>query len=112
MYVKILRKRWKLTFERLPHKRHEDAGKGPEPNGARYGDCFPPDSKDKRIRISDRLRGRHQLEVIAHEVLHAAWWALDEDFVRECAEDLGRVLWRLGYRKVEGIGDETNKTSK
>jgi hypothetical protein len=35
---------------------------------------------------------------VIHELLHAAHWDLDELAVEETAEDLARVLWKLGYR--------------
>lgn len=54
---------------------------------------------DRTIRIRKSLRGERQMEVIIHELLHGCHWDLDEQAITETAEDVARVLWRLGYRK-------------
>ena len=37
------------------------------------------------------------MEVLIHEMLHAAGWHIDESFVEQFASDAARTLWRLGY---------------
>ena len=81
MRVRIRGRYFEMTFERLP----------PTHDGA----C---DYHGRRVKIRKTLRGERQLEVIIHELLHAAHWDLDESAVEETAEDLARVLWKLGYR--------------
>jgi hypothetical protein len=86
MRVKILNRMWRLRFA---------------PNMANRGDCDPPGRRHKEIRISSALRGEERLEVVIHEMVHAACWHIDEQFVEEFARDAARVLWRLGYRNHE-----------
>lgn len=85
--LKILGKVWRLRFA---------------PNMANRGDCDPPCQRGKEIRISSSLRGEERLEVLIHELLHAAGWHIDESFVERFAADAARALWRAGYRN----GDE------
>ena len=63
---KILGRFWRLRFA---------------PNMANRGDCDPPSQRKKEIRISSTLRGEERLEVLLHELLHAAGWHIDEAFV-------------------------------
>ena len=70
-----------MSFERLP----------PDTDGL----C---DYYGRKIKIRKTLRAERQLEVVIHECLHAAHWDLDETAITETAEDLARVLWRLGYK--------------
>lgn len=83
MLVEILKKRWKLRFTRLKINR---------------GECDSPTTPGKEIRIDSELRGEELLEVVTHEVVHAALWHLDEEYVEATAHDLARILWRLGLR--------------
>jgi hypothetical protein len=46
------------------------------------------------------LRGEERLEVILHELIHAADWRLDESFVEPFAADAAAALVRLGYREA------------
>jgi len=83
--LKILGKVWELRF--VPRVER----------GAR-GACDPPDKPGKQIIVRDKLRGEERLEVLVHEMVHAAGWHLDEDYVERFARDVARALWRLGYR--------------
>lgn len=92
---------WDLRFTRVPkiqrkcplcdgHGVHED-----DPEGY----CDAPHKSGKRIVVSSRLTGREKLEVVIHEITHAAFWHLDEEYVLEFARDLSAVLHtRMGYR--------------
>lgn len=82
--VKIRGKRYRLRFADLP----------PELDG----DCDNPATKGKAIRINRKLRGLEQLDTIIHELLHAAFWDLDEQAILEAGTDVAKALWRLGYR--------------
>ena len=68
------------------------------------GECEPPESKRKEIRVRSTLRGEERLEVVLHECLHAADWHKDEEWVERLAVDLAKILWKLGYRR-EGYGE-------
>lgn len=83
MRIRVMRRYWHLRAA---------------PNLANRGDCDPPDRAKKEIRILSTLRGEERLEVVLHELVHAAGWHLDEDFAAEFAGDAARILWRLGYR--------------
>lgn len=83
MFVTILRRRWKLRFTPLKINR---------------GECDSPEKPSKEIRVDSRLTGEERLEVVIHEVIHAALWHLDEEYVEATARDLARILWRLGYK--------------
>ena len=83
MRVRLRDKYFQLSFERLP-KTHD-------------GQC---DYHGRSIIVRKSLRGERQLEVLIHELLHGCHWDLDEQAVTETAEDLARVLWRLGYRRT------------
>lgn len=63
------------------------------------GLCDPPDKPGKKIKIRRSLRGERELEVIIHELRHAADWHRDEAAITQEAKDIARVLWRLGYRR-------------
>jgi hypothetical protein len=86
MRVRMLGKDWRLRF--VPNL------------GANLGDCDPPDRPAKEIRIAAGPRGEERLEVLIHELVHAAGWHIDEGFVERFAADAARVLWRLGYREA------------
>ncbi len=90
MKVRILNHFWNLRFA---------------PNMANRGDCDTPATANKEIRISSSLKGEERLEVVLHELVHAAGWHIDEEFVEQFARDAARVLWRLGYRNVT-LGDD------
>lgn len=62
------------------------------------GMCDAPSAAAKRIRVLERLKGQDRLETIIHELLHACYWDMDEEAIHHPAEDIARVLWRLGYR--------------
>lgn len=82
MRIKILGKIWELKFTNM-RKFH--------------GECQAPTHKNKTIKINNSLKGEKQLEIIVHEVTHAAFWHLDEVYVKTFGEDLARILTRLGY---------------
>lgn len=86
MRIKIRGKFWNLRFPRLDTKIHR-------------GYCDPPNKINKEIVVASQLEGLEKLDIVLHELLHAAGWdVFDESFVAQTAADLARVLWRLGYR--------------
>lgn len=88
MFVTIRGRRYRLlAVPRLPEDRD--------------GDCTSPSDKGRMIRYRRALRGQRKMEVLIHEMLHAALWDLDEQAVEETAHDLSRALWRMGYRETE-----------
>jgi hypothetical protein len=84
MRIKIGNKYWKLIFVELD----EETG----------GECDSPDTNGKEIRIATDLGNQEELEVIIHEMLHAADWSKDEEWVEVIADDIARTLWKLGWK--------------
>lgn len=85
MRVTIRKKRWELVFRNLD-------------KDERWAYCEAPHEKGKEIVIDSGLHGAHRLSCLVHEILHSACWDLDEDAVQSAADDLAKILWRLGYR--------------
>jgi len=85
MNVTVRGKRWKLVFERIRDGLNS------------WGFCDAPTTPGKHIRIDSRLSGQHRLEILLHEILHAAHWDASEELVQEFAEDAARILTKLGY---------------
>jgi hypothetical protein len=85
MHVNVRGKRWNLVFERI--------------SGKTAGLCDPPTELKKKIIIHDNLSEQETLRVICHEVLHAAYWDMDESAIDEASADLAKILWKLGYRR-------------
>jgi hypothetical protein len=83
MQVTVCGKRWKLQFVQLKINR---------------GDCSSPNDVRKVIRVHAGLQGRERLEVLLHELMHAADWRAAEEHIEQSAADIARVLWRVGYR--------------
>lgn len=87
MHFILNKKRWEYRREYLPDDRH--------------GDCDASDSSKKAIRIDKRVTGKHELEIILHELRHAENHDLyDEDYVLRVSKDNANLLWRLKYRKL------------
>lgn len=82
--VKILGKVWKLRYVSI--KKY-------------YGECDPPSFPNKEIRIAKGLSSEKELEILLHEMLHAAFWNLDESTVDRVAKDFSKALIKLGYKK-------------
>lgn len=74
---------------------------GPVQDGV--GQCDPPTNTKKQIKLAPRLKKdpKRLLEVVIHECLHAADWSKAEEWVDPTAEDIARVLWKMGYRLSE-----------
>lgn len=86
MIVTILGRRWNLRY--VPNL------------GDKRGDCDAPNKPGKEIRVWQGVKDDQEfLEVVAHECLHAAHWSIDEEFVTRFAEDLARILTKLGYSR-------------
>jgi len=61
-------------------------------------DLRPLKAHDRRLSIDSALMGRPRLETILHETLHVCFPNIDEGPITQTARDIGRLLWRLGYR--------------
>ena len=87
---------------KLNTKEHKDKGE------TCFGVCNPPTRKGKSIKIDNTLKDFDKLETIVHESLHAVFWDLDEYAVQDAAEDLAKLLWKLGYREIDGNSGPNN----
>ena len=77
-------------------------------NGRRYMIDIDPDGVDgmcdqyacneRYLHIFTDLNTQKGLITTIHEVTHGDNWRLSEDMVDRLSKDLGRFLWRLGYR--------------
>lgn len=57
------------------------------------------DISSMKIKVKKGMSSLDTLEVTLHELLHAAYWDLDEEAITEAARDISKVLHRLGYRR-------------
>ena len=96
MFVYVRKKKIELLFKdqveehRLTQKLQADE--------ELLGLCDPPGKRNRQIQILKRLTGMQRLVIIIHELLHAEFWDLSEEEIKNAAEDIGRILWMLGYR--------------
>lgn len=92
-YVTVAGKRWSLLFSTTKElSLLRDA----------WGFTTDPTGKGRCIVLRKSLAGKQLMETVVHEVLHASAWPIDEDTVERYAADVTRILWRLGFRQVEG----------
>jgi hypothetical protein len=56
---------------------------------------------DGIIYIDPRLRGRKELEILIHETYHLLEPEASEEEVIEKSVILTKLLWKMGYRKVD-----------
>jgi len=90
--VTILGRQWTLLFcKRLRRL--------PDGQQAR-GWCDDPATKGKTIRIREGMSDEDTLDTVLHELLHAAGWHIEEDFIEQFSTDAASILTRLGWRKT------------
>jgi len=87
--TKIAGRLWRIRFETA------------RVMGSDWGRCWLPAGRHPLIQVRGALRGRRALDVLCHEVLHAAKPDLAETSVEETASAIALALWRAGYRKVD-----------
>jgi hypothetical protein len=58
-------------------------------------------TEDRVIMIDNRLKGIEELDTIIHETIHVQHPHMKEMEVIKNATELAKILWDLGYRKVE-----------
>ena len=63
-----------------------------DPSGVAFGECDHPQTKHKKIRIKKEISLPMLVEALVHESLHACFWCIDEEEVRQSAEDIARLL--------------------
>jgi hypothetical protein len=60
---------------------------------------FGMNLESRIIRVRLGQSAEDMLDTIVHEALHASRPELDEDAVTKTANDVSRLLYRLGYRR-------------
>jgi hypothetical protein len=68
------------------------------------GTLLPEGAKKERfcLAVRENLEGIKRLTVLIHEALHAIHGPkYPEEKIRQISKDLGRFLWRQGYRTKE-----------
>jgi hypothetical protein len=67
------------------------------------GICDPPEGTSQpAIRLPNGLQDtRKCLIILLHEVIHACDWNKSEPETEEMANDIGKLLWKLGYRRIK-----------
>jgi hypothetical protein len=85
MRVRLGGKYWTLRFS---------------PNLHDFGDMVDPGRAAGRVlRVATWQSEEERLDTTLHEAIHACRQELDEKAVTDLANDLSRLLWRLGYRR-------------
>ena len=65
------------------------------------GCCDHPEGKGlPSIIVLSDMDTKQGLEHLIHESLHACRWSKHEEDVHETADDIARLLWRLGFRRT------------
>jgi hypothetical protein len=86
MRVRLGGKYWSLRFS---------------PNLADYGNMVDPGHAAGRVlRIATWQSEEDRLDTTLHEAIHCCRQELDEKAVTDLANDLSRLLWRMGYRRT------------
>ena len=67
-------------------------------NLATRGSADRQDVPQKEIRISTELMGEELLEVLLHELQHAALWHLSETYVTESSRSIAAAIYNAGFR--------------
>lgn len=72
----------------------------------KFGSCDHPHEKTPAIDVncgvpfgSSRDAKKGMITLI-HECLHASNWKLSEEAVGQMSEDIGSLLWKLGFRRT------------
>jgi hypothetical protein len=65
-----------------------------------WGNTDSPNTPNAKMRFNPDQDGKQLLNTLIHEPLHACLWDLDEDAVRETADDISAFLWKMGYRRT------------
>jgi len=68
------------------------------------GFCWAPHHKRPKIETRKGLRGKTELLVYIHEMLHALEWSWNERRIENRSKDLAEALWKIGYRSKEEKG--------
>ena len=75
-------------------------------NGLRYNICFgrldgvsDVNATPRDMVICTKPNTQNELITIIHEGMHCGNWDKHEETIDRSSKDIGRLLWRLGYRR-------------
>jgi len=68
-------------------------------DGKLDGLCDRFENTSRQIFIMAEPHTQNELITTIHELLHAENWAATEDVIERVSTEIGRVLWRRGYRR-------------
>lgn len=90
MQVTIRGERWRIRFAKLPDRR----------------DAWALCSPDRKLITIDPRAPKHRLmELLLHEILHAACFDLSELCVSDYGRDAARILKRFGFSNESDAKD-------
>ena len=64
-----------------------------------WGECDPPNKKNKKVKIRNNLSDKNTLTTAIDEAIHACIFDLDNEVVAEMSQSMSNFLWKLGYRR-------------
>lgn len=87
-----------------------------KPNKLHYGEscaglCFDPEEEDPHILINPKQSDKAMINTCIHEVCHAFFWDKSEYEVSCVANTVSRLIFDMGWRKVEDV-KSTSKTQE
>jgi len=59
------------------------------------------DYANGELRVSPSVKGVDKLDCLIHESMHGCLPDLVDDAVNESATSIAKMLWKLGYRRIE-----------
>lgn len=60
---------------------------------------------ERVVELDPRMDDHTMLQIAPHEVLHLLFPWISEESINEAGIDIGDVLWRLGFRRVDSPED-------
>jgi len=99
--IKILGRAWHLRF----------VSGGEFQMEKQLGECDHPSARNKSIRIANDIDGELLMDTVIHEMTHAAFPMIGEDWVEQFATDVARVVTSLGYARMEDDKEKAEHSS-
>ena len=62
-------------------------------------DQYSMTERDRCLVVLAKPKTMNEIVTIVHEALHASNWCKSEEAVDRTSTEIGRLLWRLGYRR-------------
>ena len=88
MRIRIDNRTWSLNFVKASEMQSR----------ANWGECDLPTARKPTMTVRRSLQPKAMLNVTVHELLHACRPELSEEAVKETADTLALVLYKLGAR--------------